>query len=70
MRIVYFPILALIAVFESQVLHSNSGVLHDYFAEPIPEDDDDPDVLDPKTDDPNGDISLVKFDDLVKRLPK
>lgn len=72
MRIVFCVPLTMIALFESQIMHSRGGVggmIHDYFAEPIPEDDEDPDVLDPKGDD-EGEISTVKFEDLAKRLPK
>lgn len=72
MRIVFCIPLTMIALFESQIMHSRGGVggmIHDYFAEPIPEDDEDPDVLDPKGDD-EGEISTVKFEELAKRLPK
>lgn len=72
MRIVFCAPLTLIALFESQVLHSRGGVggyIHDYFAEPAPEDDEDPDTLDPKGDD-EGEICTVRFDELAKRLPK
>lgn len=72
MRVIFCVPLTLIALFESQVLHSRSGVggmLHDYFAEPIPEDDEDPEVLNPKGDE-DGEISTVPFEELAKRLPK
>lgn len=70
MTVIFFIPLSMIALYESGVVHSRRGLLHDYFADPIPEDDDDPKVTDPDSNDPNGTISKVSFKELIKVFPK
>lgn len=69
MTVLFIIPLSMIAVYESGVVHSRRGLLHDYFADPIPEDDDDPKVTDPEVNDPNGVICTKSFDELVKAFP-
>ncbi|BEJ00680.1 hypothetical protein CcaverHIS631_0505370 [Cutaneotrichosporon cavernicola] len=69
MTVIFFIPLSLIALYESGVMHSPRGLLHDYFADPIPEDDDDPKVLNPETNDPNGIICKKSFEELVSNFP-
>ncbi|WOO78518.1 Calcium channel YVC1 [Vanrija pseudolonga] len=67
MTVLFFVPLTLIAVYESAI--HGSGRLHNYFAEPIPEDEDDPKVINPTSDDPAGEITRVPFDELIKAFP-
>ncbi|BEJ15939.1 hypothetical protein CspHIS471_0505440 [Cutaneotrichosporon sp. HIS471] len=69
MTVIFFIPLSMIAVYESGVMHSRRGLLHDYFADPIPEDDDDPKVINPETNDPNGIICKKSFEELVSNFP-
>ncbi|GMK55778.1 hypothetical protein CspeluHIS016_0208340 [Cutaneotrichosporon spelunceum] len=69
MTVIFFIPLVMIAAYESGVVHSRRGLLHDYFADPIPEDDDDPKVINPETDDPNGIICKHSFEELVSNFP-
>ncbi|GFZ42615.1 hypothetical protein JCM24511_00332 [Saitozyma sp. JCM 24511] len=69
MSVLFFVPLIMIAFFESQITHSRSDTLRAYFSGPPPEEDEDsPDVVDPKGDE-EGEISTVKFDDLVECFP-
>lgn len=70
MSILFFIPLTLIALFESQMANTRSGKLQAYFAGPIPEEEGDPKVEDPGSDDPNGEISKVSFAELIKVFPK
>jgi hypothetical protein len=70
MSILFFIPLTLIALFESQVAHTRSDRLRDYFSGPPPEEEGDPKVENPGSDDPNGEISTISFEDLVKVFPK
>lgn len=69
MTIVFFIPLCLIAFYESQVIHSRGGMLHDWFAQTSPEDDEDPSVINPTSDDPHGEISKHDFKELIKCFP-
>jgi hypothetical protein len=69
MSVIFFVPLVCIAIWEAGVVHARRGVLYDYFATPIPEDDEDPKVIDPETTDPAGVISKVPFDELVQAFP-
>jgi hypothetical protein len=69
MTFVFFIPLCVIAVWESQVVHSRGGMLHAYFNEPIPEDEDDPEIQNPETDDSDGKISKVDFEKLISVFP-
>lgn len=70
MSVIFFVPLSLIALFESQVAHTRSDKLRAYFAGPPPEEEGDPKVEDPGSDDPNGEISKVSYEELVKVFPK
>lgn len=59
-----------IALFESQVSHTRSDRLRAYFSGPPPEEEGDPKIEDPGSDDPKGQISKVSFEELVKVFPK
>lgn len=65
-----FVPLTLIAFFESTMNTTAHQRLKEYFSDDVLEDEDDPDLQDPKDDDENGDICKVKFEDLVKVFPK
>lgn len=69
MGTIFFVPMVAIALYESQVIHARGGLLHIYFEEPIPEDDEDPKVINPDSDDPGGRITVETFDDLVKVFP-
>ncbi|WWC97015.1 hypothetical protein V866_003892 [Kwoniella sp. B9012] len=70
MSTLFFIPLTVIALFESQVSHSRSQRLRAYFSGPPPDDEDDPKINDPTVeDDSQGEISKVKFDELVKSFP-
>lgn len=69
MTVIFFVPLSMIAIYESGVVHARRGLLHDYFADPMPEDDDDPKIMNPEVNDPNGIISKIPFDELVKAFP-
>lgn len=69
MTVVFFIPLSMIAVYESGVVHARRGLLHDYFAEQIPDDEDDPKVMNPECNDPNGVICKVSFEELVSAFP-
>lgn len=69
MGTIFFIPMTAIALYESQITHGRGGMLHAYFAEPIPEDDEDPKVINPECDDPAGQISKESFDDLVEVFP-
>jgi len=69
MTIIFFIPLVCIALWESQVVHNRGGMLHEYFNEPITEDDDDPKIQNPDSDDAGGQISKVDFDTLVRVFP-
>jgi hypothetical protein len=69
MTVIFIVPLSIIAVYESGVVHSRRGLLHDYFADPIPEDEDDPKVMDPEVNDPNGIICKKSFEELVATFP-
>ena len=70
MPTVFFLPLTIIALFESQISHTHSQRLRILFSEPPPEEEGDPKIEDPACDDDDGEISTVKFDDLVKAFPK
>lgn len=70
MSVIFFIPLTLIAVFESRLAHARSDRLAEYFAGPPPEEEGDPKIEDPTTDDPNGEISKFSFEELVKVFPK
>jgi hypothetical protein len=70
MSVLFFLPLIMIAFFESQITHSRSDTLRAYFSGPPPEEDEEsPDVVDPKGDE-EGEISTVKFDNLIECFPK
>ncbi|WWC60249.1 uncharacterized protein I303_102815 [Kwoniella dejecticola CBS 10117] len=70
MSTLFFIPLTLIALFESQIAHSRSQRLRAYFSGPPPDEEGDPKVEDPTVDDDSqGEISKVKFEDLVKVFP-
>lgn len=69
MGTLFFVPMVAIALYESQITHARGGMLHAYFAEPIPEDDEDPKVINPQSDDPSGEISKESFEDLCKVFP-
>jgi hypothetical protein len=68
MTIIFFVPLCLIALFESQVVH-RSGALNAYFNEPLAEDDEDPAIQNPDSNDPSGVICKVDFESLVRVFP-
>lgn len=70
MSVIFFIPLTLIALFESQIAHSRSERVRAYFAGPPPEEEGDPKVENPASDDDGGEICTVSFDDLVKAFPK
>lgn len=70
MSILFFLPLTVIALFESQIAHPRSRRIQLYFDSNI-ETEDDPKTEDPSCDDDaEGEISKVKFEDLVKAFPK
>lgn len=70
MSVIFFVPLSMIALFESQIAHTRSDKLRAYFSGPAPEEEGDPKIEDPGTDDPNGEISKVSYEELVKVFPK
>lgn len=70
MSVLFFVPLTFIALFESQMANTRSGRLQAYFAGPIPEEEGDPKVENPSSDDPHGEISKISFEELVKVFPK
>lgn len=71
MSIVFFVPLSMIALFESRLSKSHSDRLNSYFAGPAIEEEGDPKIEDPSSeDDPNGDISKFSFADLCSKFPK
>jgi hypothetical protein len=70
MSTIFFIPLVIIAVFETQISHSRSERIRLYFAGPAPEEEGDPKVEDPESDDPNGEISKYSFEELVKAFPE
>ncbi|WVQ73691.1 hypothetical protein IAR50_003271 [Cryptococcus sp. DSM 104548] len=69
MTIIFAIPLTVIALFESQIAHSKSRRLRQYFQGPPPDEDDDPKVEDPTCDEDEGEISTVKFDELISVFP-
>ena len=70
MSSVFFVPLILIAFFESQISHSRSQRLRLYFSGPPSEEEGDPKIEDPSSEEGEGEISKVKFEDLVKVFPE
>ena len=71
MTSIFFVPLLLIALFESQIAHSKSQRLRQYFTGPPPDEENDPKIEDPACDDDgNGEISNYKFEELVSAFPK
>ena len=71
MSMLFFIPLTVIALFESQVAHPRSRRIQLYLEGPQIDTDDDPKEEDPDCDgDDEGEISTVKFADLVKAFPK
>jgi hypothetical protein len=69
MSVLFFMPLLFIAFFESTIEHTRSDRLRAYFAGPILEDNEgDPDIENPKGDE--GEISKIKFDELIEVFPK
>lgn len=70
MTIIFFVPLCVIALYETAVHHKRS-MLHQYFGHTAPEEeDDDPAVLDPRGNDPSGEITKVDFKELTESFPK
>jgi hypothetical protein len=69
MSVVFVIPLTCIALYESLIVHCR-GALRDYFAQEVPEDEDDPNMLNPKEGDPAGSISRIQFSELERMLPK
>jgi hypothetical protein len=71
MSSLFFVPLMAIALFESTVHNSQSKRLQSYFNGPVPEEEGDPEIEDPEcNEDDGGEISKIKFADLVKVFPK
>ena len=70
MSVVFFVPLVFIALFESQVAHSRSQRISMYFGGEVPEEEGEPRVENPSSDDPNGEISKVEFDELCSNFPQ
>lgn len=71
MSMIFFIPLSIIALWESQIARTRSERIRAYFDGPIGEEEEDPKVLDPACDeDDGGEISKVKFEDLVKVFPE
>lgn len=71
MSVLFFVPLSVIALFESQVAHPRSRRIQLYLESSDIETEDDPKTEDPTCDDDaEGEISKVKFEDLVKAFPK
>ncbi|TYJ58757.1 hypothetical protein B9479_000593 [Cryptococcus floricola] len=70
MTAIFVVPLTVIALFESQIAHSKSRRLRQYFQGPPPDEDDDPKIEDPSCDeDEGGQISTVKFEELISVFP-
>ncbi|WVF67133.1 hypothetical protein IAT40_001878 [Kwoniella sp. CBS 6097] len=70
MSTIFFVPLVIIAFFESQIAHSRSQRLRAYFSGPPPDEEGDPKVEDPVCDDDDeGEITKVKFEELIKVFP-
>lgn len=70
MSTIFFVPLTVIALFESQLSHSRSQRIRAYFSGPPPEEEGDSKIEDPSCEDDGGEISTIKFDDLVKAFPE
>jgi hypothetical protein len=70
MSTIFFIPLSCIALFETQISHSRSERIRLYFDGAPTEEEGDPKLENPESDDPNGEISKVSFDDLVKAFPE
>jgi hypothetical protein len=71
MSMLFFIPLTVIALFESQIAHPRSRRIKLYFDGPEIDTDDDPKEEDPDCDgDDEGEISTVKFSELIKSFPK
>lgn len=71
MSMLFFIPLSVIALFESQIAHPRSRRIELYLNGPDIDTDDDPKEEDPNCDsDDEGEISKVKFADLIKTFPK
>ncbi|EIW66614.1 hypothetical protein TREMEDRAFT_74757 [Tremella mesenterica DSM 1558] len=68
MSIVFFPVLILVALFESQIAHSKSHRLRDYFSGPPPDEEGDPKIEDPTCEE-EGEISRLTFEQLTEKFP-
>ncbi|WVR03896.1 hypothetical protein IAU60_000895 [Kwoniella sp. DSM 27419] len=70
MSTIFFIPLMLIALFETQIAHSRSQRVRAYFSGPPPDEEGDPKVEDPSCeDDDEGEITKIKFAELVKVFP-
>ncbi|WVO13318.1 hypothetical protein L204_100932 [Cryptococcus depauperatus] len=70
MTSIFFVPLLLIALFESQIAHSKSQRLREYFSGPPPDEEGDPKIEDPTCDnDENGEISNFRFEELISAFP-
>lgn len=71
MSVLFFLPLTVIALFESQVAHPRSRRIQLYLESNEIETEDDPKTEDPTCDDDTeGEISKVKFEELIKAFPK
>jgi hypothetical protein len=70
MSIIFFIPLSLIALFETQIAHARSERVRMYFAGAPPDEEGDPKIENPESDDPNGEICSMTFDELVKAFPE
>jgi len=70
MSVIFFAPLSLIALFESQVARSKSDRIISFFNIPELDEEGDPKIENPSSDDPEGEISTVSFDELVQVFPK
>lgn len=70
MTVIFFIPLTLIAFFESQIAHSRTGMISQYFQQYDPDEEGDPKVEDPDCDDDEGIICTKSFKELSKDFPK
>ncbi|KAK4688082.1 hypothetical protein P7C73_g2044, partial [Tremellales sp. Uapishka_1] len=69
MTTIFFIPLVMIAFFESQIHHSSSRRVREYFSGPPPEEEGDPKIEDPECDDEQGDLCKMSFGELSACFP-
>jgi hypothetical protein len=70
MTLIFCVPLSLIALYESQLARKKSDRIISFFNIPELDEEGDPKIENPSSDDPEGEISTIQFDELIMVFPK